>query len=465
MNVTEKLKRSVTEREDKELMDLLSFTDKQKEAKRSMWKYLFTLYGGARGGGKSRWLRWQLVDYLIKIPKRYGVKNAHVMLASETYPDLKDRQISKIEIEFPAWLGELKTTKATGLGFHLHEEYGSGIISLRNLDDPSKYQSSEFAAVAIDELTKNSYDKFAILRGSMRWPGITRTPFIAATNPGGIGHAWVKDIFIDRNFKRFPELSSIEHEFNFVQSLPSDNPYLAKEYWAMLNTLPKPLREAWVEGSWDVYEGMAFPGFDRNTHYLPTPVDLPASWPRWTATDEGFTNPFCTLWFCKDPNTGRIFIYREVYYAQLTTKEQAIMINENTPPSENINIHYADPSMWAKKNLQGIVRSAADEYAEQKLYLTKGDNDRIGGKRKVDQALSNLADGMPGLLIFPQCTNIARTLPSLPYDKLNVEDVDTQAEDHAYDALRYGLTNEKHHGLVKVNKQDVAPLTKAGSIL
>src|SRR5690606_34283710 len=122
----------------------------------------------------------------------------------ETYPELKDRQISKIQMEFPGWLGELKDTKADGFGFFLHEEFGGGAILLRNLDKPDKYQGAEFAAIAVDELTKTTYTTFNFLRGSLRWPGMTQTPFIAATNPGGIGHLWVKRLWIDGDFLPTP---------------------------------------------------------------------------------------------------------------------------------------------------------------------------------------------------------------------------------------------------------------------
>jgi hypothetical protein len=127
----------------------------------------------------------------------------------------------------------------------------------------------------------------------------------------------------------------------------------------------------------------------------------------------------------------------------MTLTQQARLINDMTPPSEKIHITYADPAMWSRKNARGVVYSAADEYKSEGIILTQADNDRISGKRKMDTALSNLSDGLPGLQIFSHCTNLIEQLSTLARDKIQPEDVDTSQEDHAYDAARYGLTNEK----------------------
>jgi phage terminase large subunit len=172
---------------------------------------------------------------LIYWYREYGLENVVVGLFCETYPDLRDRQINKIKKEFPQALGVIKETKTHGLGFYLSEENGGGVIALRNLDKPDKYQSAEFAMIAVDELTKSTFDTFEILRGSKRWPGLSHTLFVGATNPGGIGHGWVKDLWIDGNFPA--NMRSMKQHFKFIQSLPSDNPHLDEFYWEELNTL------------------------------------------------------------------------------------------------------------------------------------------------------------------------------------------------------------------------------------
>ena len=163
-----------------ETINVLGFTPRQAEAWAQLASHRFLLYGGARGGGKSRFLRWGGIGLLMDhaAAGRRGVVGA---LFCSTYPELRDRQVSKIEMEFPKWLGDLRDSQQFGLAFHVAEEYGGGVLQLRNLDDPSKYKSSEFAFILIDELTQIADPAvFHTLRGSLRWAGVRRPQFIAA---------------------------------------------------------------------------------------------------------------------------------------------------------------------------------------------------------------------------------------------------------------------------------------------
>jgi len=154
-------------------------------------KIKFLLYGGALGGGKSYFLRWYGVRRLMVLFMHFGIKQAVGMLACEDYPSLKDRQLSKISREFPAWMGKMhQDHRDYGRCFILHEKWGGGVLCFRNLDDPSKYASAEFAFILVDELTKNPYDVFTFLRTRLRWKGLTdvECQLIGATNPGSVGH-------------------------------------------------------------------------------------------------------------------------------------------------------------------------------------------------------------------------------------------------------------------------------------
>lgn len=443
------------------ISSLLKWTPKQKLAWEAMQTHRYILYGGARGGGKSRFLRWALAAWLYGVYVNMGITGVRVMLACETYADLRDRQISKIKLEFPQYLGQLKETKEDGLSFVMSDEFGGGVIALRNLDDPSKYQSAEFAVIAVDELTKNLKETFDVLRGSLRWPGIEHTIFLSATNPGGIGHGWVKRLWIDRDFPK--ELESRAHEFAFIQSLPKDNEYLTQSYWDELNSLPEDLRRAWVEGDWSIFSGQAFPDWRTDIHVI-DPTFIPPDYPKWRAVDFGFSQPFCCLWFYKDLNIGRVFVYREAYAVGLTDRDQARLIRTLTPPEEQIGITYADPAMWTTKTLAGVVTTSADEYLKEGVYLAKADNNRLSGKRKVDRMLTMMPDGKPGVLIFSNCKNLIRTMPILAYSKTNPEDVDTRQEDHAYDALRYGMTNINTEVRRDKIERKVSPMTRLKSI-
>jgi len=173
--------------------EMCQFTPAQWQASEAADRSRFVLYGGSRGPGKSYWLRWQALRLLLRWAAQ-GVEDVRAMLASENYPALYDRHITKIETEFPAWLGTWNGSRSE---YKLRAEYGGGAIALRNLDDASKYQSAEFAAILIDELAKNSRRTFDLLRGSLRWPGVQRTHFMAASNPAP---NWVRDLWISRKF-------------------------------------------------------------------------------------------------------------------------------------------------------------------------------------------------------------------------------------------------------------------------
>jgi len=224
---------------------LCHFSPKQWEALNASEQFKFTLYGGSMGSGKSYWLRWALVYWLLKLAAETKLTGIRVGLFCEDYGALNDRHIAKIKTEFPADLGTYNEQRHE---FQLQPHFGGGIIAFRNLDDPSKYLSSEFAVVAVDELVKNAKSTFDILRTRMRWVGIPQPRFIAATNPG---EGWVKQYFIEKNF---PPSEQEGKEFVYVAALPKDNPYLPPEYFISLESLPEAERKAFLEGDWSAFE-------------------------------------------------------------------------------------------------------------------------------------------------------------------------------------------------------------------
>ena len=428
-------------------------TEKQKTTLAAIRRSKFVLFGGSRGPGKSFLLRWWLLEFLIEMYKN-GYENARVMLACESYPVLQDRQIAKISTEFPNWLGEVKSTKTEGLGFYLKPEYGGGAIMLRNLDNPEKYMGAEFAAIGIDQIEKIRKETFDILIGSLRWPNFKNTKFVATANPGGF--AWVKQLWIDRNFP--PEMEKFESEFEFVQALPADNSHLDESYWDGLRMLPEQIQKAWIDGDWNVFSGQAFPQFC--DEHICEPFEIPSHWVKFRGIDWGYTAPFACVWVAKDPASGRIYLYREIVKTKMMDRWQAKNIRDLTPPQETIAATYADPSMWTPKNQKDTdITSSADEYAREGVWLQKGDNNRLSGKRKIDRILEKLPDGRPGFMVFKTCTEFIRTFPYLMLnepDKGDVEDVASKGtEDHVYDALKYALTSLR---------TDVAPQKVVNSI-
>lgn len=236
--------------------ELARFLPKQKDAQEASKRFKFTLYGGSLGSGKSYWLRWMMVYWLMKLYAKHNIKGIRAGLFCEDYPSLNDRHLSKVRYEFPSWLGKYNEQKHE---FTLAPEYGSGVIAFRNLDDPEKYLSVEFAVIGVDEINRNSIVTFRELRKRLRWAGIKDVRFLAACNP--IGEAWVKNMWVKR---MFPPEENEQYEFVFIPALPTDNPYLDASYYKSLESLPDNQRKAFLEGNWDAFdEGVDEKGYLR----------------------------------------------------------------------------------------------------------------------------------------------------------------------------------------------------------
>ncbi len=236
--------------------ELAKFFPKQLEALKASRRFKYVLFGGSVGSGKSYWIRWSAVYWLMEYYSKYGIKGIRAGVFCEDYPSLNDRHLTKVKFEFPEWLGTFNESKHE---FTLAPEYGSGIIAFRNLDDPSKYLSVEFALIAIDEINRNPKTTFDMLRSRHRWPGIKDTKFIAGCNP--LGEAWVKNMWVKR---LFPPDEKEQYEFVFVPALPTDNPHLDQSYYTSLESLPENQRKAYLEGNWDAFdEGIDEKGYVR----------------------------------------------------------------------------------------------------------------------------------------------------------------------------------------------------------
>ena len=236
--------------------EITKFFPKQQEALDASKRFKFVLFGGSVGSGKSYWLRWSCIYWLIKYYGKYRLKGIRAGLFCEDYVSLNDRHLTKIKFEFPTWLGDYNQQKHE---FTLKPRYGSGILAFRNLAEPENYLSVEFATIAIDEINRNPKTTFDMLRSRHRWPGIKDVRFLAGCNP--LGEAWVKNMWVKR---LFPPEEKEQYEFVFVPALPTDNPYLPIEYYKSLESLPENQRKAYLEGNWDAFdEGMDEKGYIR----------------------------------------------------------------------------------------------------------------------------------------------------------------------------------------------------------
>lgn len=405
------------------LSSLCHFTDKQLEATRQADTHDYTLFGGAAGPGKSYWLRWYPIRQLIRWGKDYNLKGIHGALFSEDYPTLKDRQISKMEVEFPRWLGEIKDTKTDGLGFHLRPEYGSHVLMLRNLDDPSKYLSSEFAIIAVDELTMNDEEKFHQLRSRMRWTGIPNPKFVAATNPGQQGHEWVKRRWIDRNFPI--EEQGIMSAFAYVPALPKDNPNLAESYLKTLASLPEKKRKAYLDGNWDVFEGQFFTEWDRDKHVV-KPYTLPEHWVRLRSIDpSGRAGITSCHWYALS-SEGSVVVYREYVATGRDHDEHAKHIAKLSE-GETYPYTCIDGAAFSKLGLPETTAEVYERHGVQGLVSSM--KNRVMGWNTVHQYLRWVekdalgAPIPPKLTIFSTCPQLIRTIPLALHDEKNPEDI------------------------------------------
>lgn len=440
----------------------LNYQPRQEEFLRAVMEHRRVLFGGAKGPGKSYALRGNLVA-LHLMWAGMGYKNVKSGLFCESYTSLQDRHMAVMEY-WPSEMGELRRDSKAGLGFFFTPLFGGGAILLRNITQAgtmknasSRYKSAEFAAIAIDELTEIAERKtMEILVSSLRWPGISDTKFLAATNPDGIGMEWVRELWIEHKYPTTYKKAGIDKQFYFVPALPKDNQYLDKTYWEDLRAQDPDIQKAWIEGDWYVFSGRAFKHFDREVHVVDY-FKPPDTWNKWTSHDYGLSAPYVALWFAKDPETGRIVVYKELQEVLESDALQARKIVTECEERELYGRHWADPHFWDSRpdssNI-GMLTSAADVYRSEGLYLTKGNNDRQSGKRTISSLLMNLPDGRPGLIITKNCRNVIRNLSNLQHDPSNPEDVYTtnKADDHAYDALRYGLSGE---GMLAPKKKPV----------
>lgn len=347
--------------------------------------------------------------------------------------------MSKIPFEFPAWLGSLNKSDHE---FQLNDKFGGGVIAFRNLDDPSKYLSSEFAAEFVDELTKNKREMFDFLNMRLRWPGIPDTRFIAASNPGEIGHGWVKKLWISRDFT---DENFDPSEFHFVRSKYSDNKYIDPSYEKQLDTLPEQLRRAYKDGDWDIFAGQYFSEFRREYHVC-EPFEIPDSWPRLIGLDYGYSAQSAVVWLAYDQAFKTFYVYRELYMKGLTYSQLAERIRDTEDSQARLII--ADPAIFAKKDspnsgameMQNVLKGF-------KIY--PGNNNRIIGWGEIREYLKTYdyeGKKKGRLRIFTTCPELIRILPELVYDEHKTEDLSSDGEDHLADAGRYAIMyfKEKH---------------------
>jgi hypothetical protein len=414
------------------------------------------LYGGAAGGGKTKGL---LMDALANANRHHGLE---AWLVRATYPELRDSFVKELEgINF----AKHQLGARWNEGKHTLTLPNTSTLKLRHartIANAGEMLSAECQVLYIDERTTmipKVLEKLSIRVRSSD----SDLPIIgirSGSNPGDVGHMDCKVKFFDpaplgHRRIRVVTKKGARIDRYFIPAKIGDNPHLDDGYEDRLSMLPADLERAYREGDWSIFEGMAFGEFRVELHVIPPELyPLERGYPLGVGIDYGVSNPFCALWGMKLPD-NLIVVYRELYETDLTPADQAQAIIDSETDWERMrgqgNIgSWLDPSCWARqpnspKPIAGSPPklSIAADYRATGVHVNQAYNDRMGGKRLVHVGLKVQRDGRPRLLISSACTNLIRTLPNLPRDKVRPEDVDTKAEDHAYDALRYllgGLT-------------------------
>ena len=401
-------------------------------------------YGGARGGGKSYAM---LVD-----PLRYCSKAHHrALLIRRTMPELRDL-IQKSQLLYSkAYPGAKWREQEKEWRFPSGAKIEFGYAE--NMTDVLRYQGQSYTWIGIDELPQyHSPDIYNFLRSSLRSVDPDIPVFMRSTgNPGNVGSQWVREMFVEPGEPNTAFDVGIDTpngkkyiSRRFIPAKLQDNPYLMQtdDYYIMLASLPEVQRKQFLDGDWDAYEDSAFPEFNKTTHVV-EPFDIPRGWYKFRAADWGYSSPACVLWFAVDYDNN-LWIYRELYTKKVTADHFARRVL-TLEKDEYINYGILDVSTWAKRG--DVGPSIAETMIQQGCRWRPSDRSpksRINGKLEVHKRLA-VKDNQPGIRIFKTCRNLIRTLGMLPTDDKNPEDVDTHAEDHAYDALRYGCMSRPTH--------------------
>ena len=412
---------------------------RQQEFLRCRKKYV--AFGGARGGGKSWAVRAKAKLLALRYP---GIR---LLLVRRTYQELEANHIRFLRQEL-AGLAEYRAT-ARQFVFPNGSVLDFGYCAADG--DMDRYQGAEYDVIFLDEATQLKEEWLRQFAACLR--GVNEFPkrLYYTCNPGGPGHSYIKRLFIDRRFQE----GENPDDYVFIPAKVTDNRALLKkqpDYLRQLEALPRRLRDAWLEGKWDVFQGQVFQEFtndpahyqDRRFTHVIAPFDIPREWPVYRSYDFGYAKPFSCGWWAVDYD-GVIYRILELYGCtgepdvgvRWTPEKQFAEIRriEDTHPwLKGREIQgVADPAIWDTSRGESIYETAL----RHRVFFTRGDNRRIPGWMQLHYRMSFDEQGYPMLYVFSGCRAFIRTIPELLFDQTDAEDVDTRQEDHVADESRY----------------------------
>lgn len=416
-------------------------------------------FGGARGGGKS-WvvrLKAKLLSF------HYG--GIKILIVRKTYPELIANHINTLREELYGIARYNKQEKCFFFPNGSTIKFGYCASD----GDMDQYQGAEYDVIFLDEATNLREEWIRKITACVR--GVNEFPkrIYYTFNPGGVGHGYMKRLFIDRRY----EPGEVPEEYVFIQSLVTDNHALMASqpgYIKQLEALPPKLREAWLHGRWDIYEGQFFEDFretpdmegcercgltaeeavrqHRWTHVIPA-FDLnqgeKRGWNIMRSYDFGYNKPFSVGYWAVDYD-GVLYRILELYGCTETPNEgvkwspdeqfrRMAQLEREHPwlKGRKIVDSVADPAIWDSSRGESIAETAA-KYG---IYFTPGDNERIPGWMQVHYRLQFDDLGYARMYIFDNCKAFRRTIPLMMYSQTKPEDLDTELEDHCADEVRY----------------------------
>ena len=414
-------------------------SDKQRSFLLANSKYIG--FGGARGGGKSWSVRAKAKLLALRYP---GIR---ILIVRRTYPELINNHINILR-------GELIGIARYNDKDKVLKFYNGSTINFQYCakdGDLDRMQGVEYDIIFLDEATQLSEYQMKVISACLRGANAFPKRMYFTMNPGGQGHQYVKRLFIDRQY----DDGENPEEYTFIQSLVTDNKALMEhdpDYIRQLEALPPKLREAWLHGSWDVYEGQFFEEFsDRPDHYLDRaythviePFEIPESWKIYRSFDWGYAKPFSCGWWAID-HDGVAYRILELYGCTKTPNEGV----KWTPDRVFSEIHrietehrwlkgkkitgIADPAIWDAETGESIAEVAG----KHGVLFTPGDHKRLPGWMQVHYRLAFDENGFPMMYVFKNCRAFIRTMPLLMYDEHKPEDLDSDGEDHVADEVRY----------------------------
>ena len=386
------------------------------------------LYGGAAGGGKSHVQVMDAMLYALKYPK------SKQLILRRTFTELDKSIVRTVKNLYPQKIFKFNFSAHTGT-FINGSLIDFGYIATDN--DLDRYQSSEYDVIRFDELTHFTEHQYTYMLSRLR--GATPFPrqMKSSTNPGGVGHQWVKQRFVDPSPPNKVFIGEGNLSKVFIPALLSDNPFLTKNdptYRDRLLALSERDKKALLYGDWNIFEGQYFDEFDEKVHVC-EPFEIPKDWRRYRAIDYGLDMLACV--YVAVNSLGQAFVYREVGESNLPISDAAGCVLNASERDEEFYVTLAPPDLWNRSQETG--RSKATIFDESGLRLVKSNNDREAGWLAIKELLKLDANGEPRLRIFNTCRGLIKDLPALIRDPKKPTDCATEPHEitHRPDALRY----------------------------